>query len=136
MVDAGLSFGAGLLIGGFSLMLLWGLVWWVVGAIGWARGTCAPVILFSSISSSIIAGLSIAGLLWAIDQARLNSPGFQIGLMGFPLALTVAGFCRLGDGRRVGPAFLEGSRAMLHQLLGLHQNGCSGSHEKPFEEQP
>ena len=135
MVEAGLSLGAGLLIGGFSVMLLWGLVWLVVGTVGMARRTCPSVILLSSLSSSAIAGLSIAGLFWAMDPTRLTTPAFQVGIMGIPLALMGAGFGRLKDGRRIGTAFLEGSRAMLHQFLGLHQNGCGGCQEKPCEEQ-
>ena len=59
MVDAGLSFGAGLLIGGFGLMLLWGSVWLVVGTIGLARQTCGWAIFLSSVSSSAIAALSM-----------------------------------------------------------------------------
>lgn len=136
MVDVGLSFGAGLLIAGFDIMLLWGLLWLVVGTIGLARRTCGSVILLSSASSSSIAGLSIAGLLWAMDQARLSSPAFHMGLLSIPLLLMVASFCRLEDGRRIGPAFVEGSRAMLHQLLGVRQDGCGHCHEKPCEEQP
>ena len=131
MVDAGLSFGGGLLIGGFGLMLAWGLLWLVVGTIGLARQTCGWVILLSSVSSSAIAALSITGVLLATDAARLSSPALQIGLMGVPLALVVASFCRLEDGRRIGPAFVEGSRLMLHQLLGVHQEGCGHCHEKP-----
>jgi hypothetical protein len=136
MVDVGLSFGAGLLIAGFGLMLLWGLLWLVVGTIGLARRTCGSVILLSSASSSAIAALSIAGLVWAMDQARLSSPAFHFGLMSIPLTLMVASCCRLKDGRRIGPALVEGSRAMLHQLLGVHQDGCGHCHEKPCEEQP
>jgi hypothetical protein len=131
MVDAGLSFGAGLLIGGFSLMLLWGLLWLAVGTIGLARQTCGWAILLSSVSSSAIAASSMLGLLWAIDQARLSSPALHIGLLGVPLALSVTSCCRLEDGRRIGPAFVEGSRLMLHQLLGVHQEGCGHCHEQP-----
>ena len=134
MVDAGLSFGAGLLIGGFSLMLVWGLLWVIVGTIGFARRTCGSAVLLSSICSSTIAGLSIAGIWWAMDQARLSSPALHIGLFSIPLALMVASVYRLEDGRRIGPAFIEGSRAMLHQLLGVHQDGCGHCHEKPCEE--
>ena len=135
MVDAGLSFGAGLLIGGFSLMLLWGLLWLVIGAIGLARQTCGWAILLSSLSSSAIAALSMLGMVWFIDQARLSSSALQIGLLGVPLALVVASFGRLEDGRRIGPAFVEGSRMMVHQLLGVPQEGCGHCHEKPCEEQ-
>lgn len=134
MVDAGLSFGAGLLIGGFGLMLLWGLLWVVVGAIGLTRQTCGWAILLSSVSSSAIAVLSIGGMLWAIDQARMSSPALHIGMLGVPLALMLASVCRLEDGRRIGPAFVEGSRMMLHQLLGVQQDGCGHCHEKPCEE--
>ena len=136
MVEGGISFGAGLLMGGFGLMLLWGLLWLVVGMIGMARQTCHSVILLSSLSSSAIAGLSIAGLLWAMDPTRLASPAFHIGTMGIPAVLIGAGFGRLKDGRRIGTAFIDGSRAMLHQFLGLHQHGCGGCHEKPCEEHP
>lgn len=131
MVDGGVSFGAGLLIGGFGLMLAWGLLWLVVGSIGLVRQTCGWAILLSSVSSSAIAALSMMGILWAVDAARLSSPAFQFGLAGVPVTLLVAGFCRLEDGRRIGPAFTEGSRLMLHQLLGLHQEGCGHCHEKP-----
>lgn len=134
MVDAGLSLGAGLLIGGLGLMLGWGLLWLVVGSIGLVRQTCGWAIFLSSVSSTAIAGLSMAGVLWGLDPARLSSSALRAGLAVVPLALLVAGFCRLEDGRRVGPAFVEGSRMMLHQLLGLHQDGCGHCHEKPCEE--
>ena len=116
MVDAGVSFGVGLLIGGLGLMLGWGLLWLV--------------------SSTAIAGGAMAGVLWVVDSARLTSSSLHAGLAGVPLALLVAGFCRLEDGRRIGPAFLEGSRLMLHQLLGVHEEGCGHCHEKPVEEPP
>jgi hypothetical protein len=131
MVDAGVSFGAGLLIGGFGLMLAWGLLWLGVGSMGLLRQTCGWAIVLSSLSSSAIAALSIIGMLWAVDAARLSSLAFQFGLASVPLVLFVAGFCRLEDGRRIGPAFIEGSRLMLHQLLGFHQEGCGHCHEKP-----
>ena len=134
MVDAGLSFGAGLLIGGFSLMLLWGLLWLIVGTIGLARQTCGWAILLSSVSSSVIAALSMLVMVWFIDQARLSSFALQIGLLGVPLGLMGASFGRLEDGRRIGPAFVEGSRLMMHQFLGVQQEGCGHCHEKPCEE--
>ena len=138
MVDAGLSFGVGLLIGGLGLMLGWGLLWLVVGAIGLARQTCGWPIFMSSVSSTVIAGGSIAGLFWAVDAARFGSLPLHAGLAGVPLALLVASAFRLHDGRRIGPAFVEGSRLMLHQLLGGHQDegGCGHCHEQPVEEHP
>ena len=136
MIDAGVSFGVGLLIGGLGLMLGWGLLWLVVGAIGLARETCGWAIFMSSVSSTAIAGGAMAGVLWVVDSARLGSSALHAGLAGVPLALLVAGFCRLEDGRRIGPAFLEGSRLMLHQLLGVHEEGCGHCHEKPVEELP
>lgn len=136
MVDAGVSFGIGLLIGGLTLMFGWGLLWLVVGAIGLARQTCGWAIFMSSVSSTAIAGVSMAGLFWAVDAARLSNPALQAGLAGVPLVLLVAAACRLEDGRRIGPAFVEGSRLMLHQLLGVHEEGggCGHCHEKPCEE--
>ncbi len=136
MVDMGMSFGLGLIIGGLSLMLAWGLLWLVVGGIGLVRQTCGWAIFMSSVSSTAIAGLSMAGLLWLADSARLSSAALQVGLVGVPLALLVAAFCRLEDGRRIGPAFLEGSRLMVHQLLGVHDEGCGHCHEKPVAEPP
>jgi hypothetical protein len=109
-------------------------LWLVVGSIGLVRQTCGWAIFLSSVSSTAIAGLSMAGVLWGLDPARLSSSALRAGLAVVPLALLVAGFCRLEDGRRVGPAFVEGSRMMLHQLLGLHQDGCGHCHEKPCEE--
>ncbi|MCC2641700.1 MAG: rane protein of unknown function, partial [Nitrospira sp.] len=110
MVDAVVSFGAGLLVGGFSLMLVWGLLWLGIGSIGLVRQTCARAIVLSSLSSSAIAVLSILGIFWVLDAARLSSFAFQFGLAGLPSALFAAGFYRLEDGRRAGPAFIEGSR--------------------------
>lgn len=134
MVDAGLSFGVGLLIGGLSLMLVWGLLWLAIGGIGLVRQTCGWAIFMSSVSSTAIAGLSMAGLFWVVDAARLSSVALHLGLAGVPLALLAAGFGRLEDGRRIGPAFVEGSRLMGHQLLGVHEDGCGHCHEKPCEE--
>lgn len=136
MVEMGMSFGLGLIIGGLSLMLAWGLLWLVVGGIGLARQTCGWAIFMSSVSSTAIAGLSMAGVLWLADSARLSSAALQVGLVGVPLALLVAAFGRLEDGRRIGPAFLEGSRLMVHQLLGVHDEGCGHCHEKPVAETP
>lgn len=136
MVEAGWSVGAGLLIGGFGLMLAWGLLWLVVGAVGLMRQTCGWAIVLSSVSSSAIAALSIMGVLWVVDVARLSGLAFHIGLMTVPLALLLTGFFRLEDGRRIGPAFVEGSRLMLHQLLGVHQEGCGHCHEQPSQSSP
>ena len=136
MVDAGLSFGAGLLIGGFSLMVLWGLLWSVVGTVGLARQTCGWAIPLSAVSSSVMAALSMWVMVWFIDQARLSSVALQIGLLGVPLGLMGASFGRLEDGRRIGQAFVEGSRMMMQQLLRVQQEGCGHCHEKPCEEQP
>ncbi|GMV49221.1 MAG: hypothetical protein NBKEAIPA_02672 [Nitrospirae bacterium] len=130
MVDGGISFGAGLLIGGFGLMLAWGLLWLVVGSIGLARQTCGWPIVLSSISSSAIALGSMSGLVWWMEPARTGSLAFQAGLGAIPVLLVGAAFGRLADGRRIGPAFVEGSRMMLHQLLGLHQGGCGNCHQQ------
>ncbi|MBS0171637.1 MAG: hypothetical protein JSR62_14910 [Nitrospira sp.] len=138
MVETGVSFGVGLLIGGLGVMLGWGLLWLVVGAVGLMRNTCGWAIFMSSVSSSGIAALSLGGLLWGIDPARLGGHAFYLGLGGIPLALLTAAAFRLEDGRRIGPAFVEGSRMMLHQLLGLHEEGagCGHCHEQPVEEHP
>lgn len=138
MVDTGVSFGVGLLMGGLGLMLAWGLLWFVVGAIGLARHTSGWAIFMSSVSSTAIAALSLTGVFWAVDAARLGSSALHLGLAGIPMALLVAAAFRLEDGRRIGPAFVEGSLMMVHQLLGLHQEGggCGHCHEPPVEEHP
>ena len=117
-------------------MLLWGLLWLVVAAIGLARRTCPPVILLSSVRSSAIAGLSIAGLLWTMDHTRMTSPAFHVGIVGIPLALMGAGFGRLKDGRRIGTAFLEGSHAMTASTSRCPPDGCGGLSRKACEEHP
>ncbi len=136
MVDAGVSFGAGLLLGGFGLMLAWGLLWLAVGAVGVMRRTCGWTILLSSVSSSVIAALSMTGVFWVVDVARLSGLAFQVGLMTVPLTLFVTGCFRLEDGRRIGPAFIEGSRLMCRQLLEVHQEGCGHCHEQPSQASP
>lgn len=138
MVETVVSCGIGLLLGGLGLMLGWGLLWLVVSGIGLVRHTCGGAFFLSSLSSAAIAGLSLAGVCWAIDPARLGSSALHVGLAGVPIALLVAAAFRLEDGRRIGPAFVEGSRLMLHQLLGLHQEegGCGHCHEQPVEEHP
>ena len=80
MVEMGMSFGLGLIIGGLSLMLAWGLLWLVIGGIGLARQTCGWAIFMSSVSSTAIAGLLMAGALWLADSARLTSAALQVGL--------------------------------------------------------
>lgn len=138
MVDTGVSFGVGLLIGGLGLMLAWGLLWFVVGAVGLARRTSGWAIFMSSVSSTAIAALSLTGVFWAVDAARLGSSALHLGLAGIPMALLVAAAFRLEDGRRIGPAFIEGSLMMVHQLLGLHEEGggCGQCHEQPVAEHP
>lgn len=138
MVDAGISLMVGLLIGGLSLMVGWGLLWFVVGAIGLARQTSGWPIVMSSVSSTAIACGVMAAVFWTVDAARLSSPALQAGLAGIPLALLAASALRLQDGRRIGPAFVEGSRMMVHQLLGVHQGvgGCGHCHDQPVEEHP
>ena len=139
MVDTGVSFAVGLLMGGLGVMLGWGMLWCVVGTIGLARHTCGWAIFMSSVSSTVIAALSLTGVFWAIDAARLGSSALHLGLAAFPMALLVATAFRLEDGRRIGPAFVEGSLMMMHQLLGLHQEeagGCGHCHEQPVEAHP
>lgn len=138
MVDAGLSFTVGLLIGGLGLMASWGLLWFVVGGIGLVRQTSGWPIFMSSVSSTAIAASVMAGVFWTVDAGRLSSIAFRLGLTMVPLALLAASAFRLQDGRRIGPAFAEGSRLMLHQLLGMHQaeGGCGHCHEQPVEEHP
>ena len=138
MVDAGISFSVGLFIGGFSLMAGWGLLWLVVGGIGLARQTSGWPIFISSVSSTVIAGGALALVLWAVDAARLSSTALHVGLGGIPLTLCVASAFRLQDGRRIGPAFVEGTRLMVQQLLGVHpeEGGCGHCHEQPAEQHP
>ncbi len=138
MVDAGISFAVGLLIGGLSLMGGWGLLWFVVGAIGLVRQTSGWPIFISSVTSTAIAGGAMGVVLWTVDAARLSSPALHVGLAGIPLALLAASAFRLQDGRRIGPAFIEGTRLMLEELLGAHQDegGCGHCHEQPVEEHP
>ncbi len=136
MVNAGLSFGAGLLIGGFSLMLAVGPVvddrrnHWIGTAD--VRLGHSPSVVSAAVPLRPCRSLV---MVWFIDQARLSSFALQIGLLGVPFGLMVASFGRLEDGRRIGPAFVEGSRMMMHQLLDVQQEGCGHCHEKPCEEQ-
>lgn len=61
MLDIGVSTGIGFLVGGFGLMMMWGLVWLVIGAVGAIRGTCGWMIVLSSLSATVIASLCAGG---------------------------------------------------------------------------
>lgn len=132
MVDAGLSAFIGLLVGGFGVMTVWGLVWLVVGTVGAIRQTCGWMIVLSSLSATVIASLCIGAILWGASPGRVGSSAFAAGVAGMAGLLGMTAFWRLEDGRRIGPAFLEGSRLLLFHLWGLHQEegGCGHCHEK------
>ncbi len=132
MVDIGVAAGIGLLVGGFSLMMVWGLVWVVVGAIGAIRRTCGWMIVLSSLSATVIASACAGGILWAATPSRVGSGGFAAGLAATAGLLGVTALWRLEDGRRIGPAFLEGSRLLRNHLWGIHreEGGCGHCHEQ------
>ncbi|MFO0765210.1 MAG: hypothetical protein U0231_00125 [Nitrospiraceae bacterium] len=71
-------------------------------------------------------------MLWFAAPDRVGSGGFVAGLAATAAVLGMIALWRLEDGRRIGPAFLEGSRLLLHHLWGVHeeQGGCGHCHEQ------
>ncbi len=121
----------GMLVAGFALMLVWGLVWLTVGTIGALRQTCGWMIVLSSLSATVVATLGVGVIVWAASPGRLGSGAFAAGIGATGVLLGVTARLRLEDGRRIGPAFLEGSRLLSHHIQGIQreEDGCGHCHE-------
>jgi hypothetical protein len=133
MIDAILLIAVGFAAAALALITSWSVVWMAIGMVGAVRRTCGWMFVLSGLSASLISGLSLGAILWGIAPARLGSPAFASGIAGMAVMLVVAAAWKLPDGRRLGPAFWEGSRLLLSQVWGLHREeaeaGCGHCHE-------
>jgi hypothetical protein len=134
LIDAAFSIALGLAVASLALIMTWSLVWMVIGLIGALRRTCGWMFVLSGLSATVIAGSCLSAIFWGISSSRLGSGAFAVGLAGMAVLLATAASRKLADGRRLGPAFWEGSCLLLSQLWGLHREeaeaGCGHCHEQ------
>lgn len=130
MAQSWIDFGTGLLTGGLGLSAGWGLFWFVIGMVGYMRGTCSHRVLLNSLAGLTIPLLMLAALAWLWEPSRVPGFAFACGLGVMPLVLVVVGLRRAPDGRRAGVHMLGGVRYLMGTVLGAHQEcgGCGGEH--------
>jgi hypothetical protein len=130
MAQHWIDFGTGLLAGGLGLSAGWGLLWSVIGTIGFMRGTCSQRIVLNGLAGLMIPLLMLAALAWLWGSSRMPGFWFVCGLGVMPLVLVAFGLRRAPDGRRVGVHMLGGVRHLMGTVLGAHQEcgGCGGEH--------
>jgi hypothetical protein len=130
MAQPWIDFGTGLLAGGLGLSAGWGLFWFVIGMVGYMRGTCSQRVLLNSLAGLTIPLLMLAGLAWLRDSSGVPGFAFACGLGVMPLVLVAFGLRRAPDGRLAGVHMLGGVRHLMGTVLGAHQEcgGCGGEH--------
>lgn len=130
MRDAIIDFGVGILTGGLSLSIGWGLFWLAISSVGLARGTCTWRAVLNSMVVGTIPLCLVWGLLWAMGTAHGPGPAFASGLSVMPLVLIGFGLRQAPDGQRAGIHMLNGVRHLMDELLGRHHEcgGCGHEH--------
>jgi hypothetical protein len=130
MAQPWIDFGTGLLAGGLGLSAGWGSFWFVIGMVGYMRGTCSQRVLLNSLAGLTIPLLMLAGLAWLRDYSGMPGIAFACGLGVMPLVLVAFGLRRAPDGRFAGVHMLGGVRHLMGTVLGAHQEcgGCGEEH--------
>ena len=128
MIEPWIEFGVGMLAGGLGLSACWGLFWFVIGAIGVARGTCTRQVLLSALAVFVSPLLMMAGLMWLKGGTHGTGLEFAGGLSVVPLVLVGLGLRRAPDGQLASTHMVDGVRHLMDKLLGQHRacGGCSG----------
>ncbi len=133
MIETGLSFLLGLVLGGFSVSACWGVFWLVLALVGVARGTSGWKVVRASLAAGTVPLVLALVLLWSTDPARLATWPFLIGAAAVPVLLLGLALRKLPDGTRVGGRLVGGAQAMMDTILGKHQGcgdcgGCGDEH--------
>jgi hypothetical protein len=131
MQDALIDFGIGAFTGGLSVSASWGLLWLVVGLMGFSRGTCSWRVLLNSFAACLAPLLLVWAFFWMRGTAFPSSAAFAAGVSVIPLTLVSLGLRPAPDGRRAVVHMLEGVRSLMDDLLGKHREcgDCSHDHE-------
>jgi len=130
MIEIAASILIGILVGGLSVSAGWGLFWLVLASVGLARGTSG----WKVVRAGFMAGaVPLALLLWivfAMDEGRLGTWPFALGLAAVPAALIGLGMRKLPDGTRVAGRLFGGTQVMMDTILGRHREcgGCGDEH--------
>src|SRR5262245_22997783 len=97
-----IDFILGVLTGGLALSFCWGLLWLVIGLVGFIRGTCR----WRVPANSLMVGLIPLSLIWAallwLERAEANAQVFAAGVTVVPLMLIGLGLRKAPDGQRAG----------------------------------
>ena len=125
-----IEFGTGLLTGGLGLSTCWGLFWFVIGLVGFIRGTCNRQVLLSGLAAAGVPLLMLAVLAWLKGGAQGPGLPFIGGLSILPLVLVGLALRRAPDGQLAGARMLSGVRHLMEKLLGKHRacGGCGDEH--------
>lgn len=125
-----IDFGMGTIIGGLALSACWGWLWFTIGTVGLARGTCSVRVVTYSLVVALSPLLLGGALWWMRPEAFLSRAAFFGGLFVMPLLLVGLGLRKASDGRRAGLHMAEGVRHLKDELLGLHHacEGCGHDH--------
>jgi hypothetical protein len=128
-MSSALNFAVGALLGGLLLSAAWGLLWLVVGAIGWWRRTCSWRVVANSVVIAVVPLLLAWALLSVPDEFSPNTV-FVVGLLVMPLILAGLALRPVSGGHLAGASMLRGIGLLIDDLLGRHQacGGCDHDH--------
>ena len=121
MQDALIEFGIGAFTGGLSVSASWGLLWLVVGLMGFSRGTCSWRVVLNSLRRAWLLRCGHGGILWWYDGVHGvsgNSP-WECSSCRWFVELGIASGSRWS---RAVKHMLDGVRPLMDHLLGKHRS--------------
>jgi len=130
MLETAISILIGIIVGGLSISAAWGVFWLALASLGLARGTSGWKVARASFVAGAIPGVLLLWIGLAMDQARLGTWAFALGIVTVPAALTLLGLRKLPDGTRVAGRLIGGVGMMMGTILGRHHEcgGCGDEH--------
>lgn len=130
MVETGISFAFGVVLGGLAVSACWGLFWLTLASVGLARGTSTWKVVRASAMAAVVPTALFAVACMAVNPARMESWSFLLGVPAVPATLVMLAMRRLPDGTRVGARLIGGAHAMIDTILGRHHEcgGCEHEH--------
>lgn len=119
-----------MVIGGLGLSTSWGLFWCVLAFAGFVRRTCAWRVVQAGFTAALVPAVLLGIGVWSVDQERLGSPAFIVGMMVLPVVGAILGMRTLPDGTRAAGRLVGGTQAMMDTILGRHHDcgGCAEEH--------
>ena len=130
MIEVAISILIGIVVGGLSISACWGLFWLVLASVGVVRGTSGWKVVRAGFMAGAVPAALLLWMLYGMDQARLGTWPFALGLVAVPAALIGLGLRKLPDGTRVAGRLFGGAQVMMDTILGRHREcgGCGGEH--------